>query len=352
MSIYTQLINGGLSHAGVCAVIGNVKAESAMRANNAQDGMTRLSDEEYTAKFDADPESCYRDSVGYGLCQWTYWSRKKALWEFTHGRGKSVGDEETQAEFIIHELKTGYSGLYSFLCTTDDLYTATDRVCREYENPAVKNVDDRYEFALSFYEGEEQTTGKKVIQMTVKQKQCLLYYLGYYVGNIDGKWGTCSTLATKAFQKDYGLEEDGIFGSNTEKKILSVIATGEAPKRAESTGDFWDEIEFFDKSEFKCNCGGVYCDGFPAEPKEKLVRVADKVRRNLGAKATVSSGVRCTKHNKNVGGVPESRHLSGKAMDFRVVGKTASQLLAEVKKHSEIRYAYAIDGNYVHMDIN
>lgn len=349
MSIYTQLINGGLSHAGACGVMGNLKAESAMRANNAQDGMTKLSDEEYTAKFDSDPESCYRDGVGYGLAQLTFWSRKKAYWEFAHSRGKSVGDEETQVEFIIYELKTGYSGLYSFLCSTDDLYAATDRVCREYENPAVKNVNDRYAFAKEFY---DNTDGKKVVQMTVKQKQCLLYYLGYYVGNIDGKWGTCSTVATKAFQKDYGLADDGIFGSQTEKKILSVIATGEPPISTAPVGDFWDDIVFFDKTEFKCNCGGKHCNGFPAEPQEKLVRVADRIRKNLGAPATVSSGIRCQKHNANVGGVPNSRHLSGKAMDFCVAGKTATQLLAEVKKQPEIRYAYAIDKSFVHMDIN
>ena len=189
--------------------------------------------------------------------------------------------------------------------------------------------------------------------MTVKQKQCLLYYLGYYTGNIDGKWGVSSTEATRAFQKDYGLTVDGIFGSRTEKKILRVIATGEAPKaNTPLPVDFWDEIVFFKKSEFKCNCGGKYCNGFPVEPEEKLVRVADKIRKKMGTAATVSSGIRCERHNAKVGGVPKSRHLSGKAMDFSVAGKTAEQLLAEVKKHPEIRYAYAIDKNFVHMDIN
>lgn len=183
--------------------------------------------------------------------------------------------------------------------------------------------------------------------MTAKQKQCLLAYLGYYVGSIDGNFGTLSQTATRAFQKDYGLTVDGIFGKATEKKILEVIATGETAKV--KTGDFWDEIEYFNRSEFACKCGK--CGGFPAEPKEKLIRVADQVRRNLGGAAIVTSGVRCSTHNANVGGVSNSRHLYGSAMDFCIAGKTATQVLAEVNKYKEIRYAYAIDSAHVHMDI-
>ena len=36
--------------------------------------------------------------------------------------------------------------------------------------------------------------------MTIKQKQCLLAYLDYYEGDIDGKWGPQSEQATKDFQ--------------------------------------------------------------------------------------------------------------------------------------------------------
>lgn len=190
----------------------------------------------------------------------------------------------------------------------------------------------------------------EAMHMTAKQKQCLLYYLGYYVGDIDGSWGVLSKTATKAFQTDHGLTADGIFGDKTKEKILSVIATGETPKTTE-TKTFWDEIVYFDRSEFACHCGGAHCNGFPAEPQEKLIRVADKIRKKFGSAATVSSGVRCTQHNANVGGVSNSRHLSGKAMDFCVAGKSSAQLLAEVQKHSDIRYAYAIDSSFVHMDI-
>lgn len=179
--------------------------------------------------------------------------------------------------------------------------------------------------------------------MTIKQKQCLLCYLGYYDGAIDGIWGEGSTAATREFQKVHGLTADSVFGQDTESKILEVITA--------STGDWWDEIKFFHPSEFACKCGR-YCDGFPAEMDRTLVRVADRVREHFGAAVIVSSGLRCKKHNANVGGVANSRHLCGKAMDFRVAGKTAASVLEFVQKQPEIRYAYAIDGSYVHMDVN
>ena len=187
--------------------------------------------------------------------------------------------------------------------------------------------------------------------MTVKQKQCLLAYLGYYVGEIDGIWGTLSKTATLAFQQDHGLQDDGIFGETTEKAARAAVAADEVKVPTVDNGTFWDEITYFDRSEFACHCGGKYCNGFPTEPQEKLIRVADRARRFLGGPATVSSGVRCSKHNSAVGGVTNSRHLSGKAMDFCIAGKSAEQTLAYVQGQPEIRYAYAIDSTFVHMDI-
>ncbi len=186
--------------------------------------------------------------------------------------------------------------------------------------------------------------------MTVKQKQCLLAYLGYYVGNIDGIWGQLSKIATVSFQKDYGLkDQSGDCGTETEKALKHAVAYGMPAKAVEDSksGDFWDDIKWFKKSEFRCRCG---CGS--DEMNETLIRVAERMRNNYNRPVTVTSGRRCTKHNANVGGVSNSRHLSGKAMDFCVVGKTAKQVLDYVQKQPEIRYAYAIDGTYVHMDVN
>ena len=198
--------------------------------------------------------------------------------------------------------------------------------------------------------------------MTIKQRQALLFYLGYYVGEIDGKWGSLSKTATQAFQKDFGLTADGICGANTEKALTHAVCYGIAKKTTPTstttstskpkTGDWWDDITYFTKAEFACKCGGKYCKGYDAEPSKVLVLAAEKVRKHFGKPMTVTSGVRCKTHNANVGGVSNSRHMSGKAMDFGVEGKTAAQVLAYVQTLPEIRYSYAIDSKYVHMDVN
>ena len=82
-----------------------------------------------------------------------------------------------------------------------------------------------------------------------------------------------------------------------------------------------------------------------------VVALADRARAELKGAGFVSSGLRCSQHNANVGGVSDSRHLTGKAIDLRIEGKSARQTLAWAQKQPEVRYAYAIDASYVHIDI-
>lgn len=166
--------------------------------------------------------------------------------------------------------------------------------------------------------------------MTIKQRQCLLFYLGYYVGNIDGVWGNGSREACKSFQRDFFQMEskvDGICGTETEKALTHAVAYGMPEKKADKdtnvpskTGTFWDEIKYFERSEFKCTCGGKYCNGFPVEPDEQLVRILDKVRAKYGKAFSPNSAIRCKKRNAEVGGVSNSQHLDGIAADISVPG--------------------------------
>ena len=187
--------------------------------------------------------------------------------------------------------------------------------------------------------------------MTIKQKQALLAYLGYYDGRIDGMWGEKSQRAAIDFQRGYMDTVDGIFGAETEKRILDVVVSGEAPKKTmlPDAADWWQDIRYFKRAEFRCPCGK--CGGFPAEPEEALVRLADRVRGHFGVPVTVTSGVRCQSHNNALpGSVPNSRHIRGKAMDFIVGGFSASSVVAYVQTLG-VHYTYAIDHTAVHMDV-
>ena len=171
--------------------------------------------------------------------------------------------------------------------------------------------------------------------MTMQQKQCLLAALGLYPAKeIDGIWGAKSQAAMAAFA--------GKFPGKTLPEAVSEI--GEA--------NFWEEVRHWTREEFRCHCGGKYCDGFPAEPHETLARLLDDVREDFESPAICSSGVRCQTHNANVGGVANSKHLSGKAADFMVLGISGQTLLNRVRSDPRTNYAYIIDnGPYVHVDV-
>lgn len=186
--------------------------------------------------------------------------------------------------------------------------------------------------------------------MTVKQLQCLLQYFGLYTGRIDGIEGPKTSEGIRAFQEAYGgLEVTGTADTATQDALRKAVADGMPDEKPQA--DFWGGIKYFSREEFRCKCGEKYCDGFPVEPSQKLVSLADRVREHFGAAAVVSSGVRCDTHNAKVGGVANSRHKLGTAMDFCIRGLPASVVLPYVQSLSDIRYAYAIDSSYIHMDV-
>ena len=186
--------------------------------------------------------------------------------------------------------------------------------------------------------------------MTVKQIQHLLAYLGYYTAAVDGIWGNQSAAAASRFQQDYGnLEVDGIAGIKTQEALRKAVATGMPERQTEDS--FWKHIRYWNREEFRCHCGGKYCTGFPAEPDRTLVELVDDLREEAGRPAHASSGVRCTAWNKIQGGVSNSRHLTGKALDFSVEGLSGNQLLSLAQKDPRTRYAYVIDGGWVHVDV-
>lgn len=159
--------------------------------------------------------------------------------------------------------------------------------------------------------------------MTIKQRQHLLAYLGYYVLNVDGDWGAGSKAACTAFQRDVGITPDGYGGPETDKALRYAVGNDlQKPEpvvediNVPTTGTFWDEIEFFDREEFRCKCGGKYCNGFPAEPHEATVRFADAIRKRIGKPIPVNSGLRCPTWNQIQGGVYNSNHMAGGAVDL------------------------------------
>lgn len=187
--------------------------------------------------------------------------------------------------------------------------------------------------------------------MTIQQRQHLLAFLGYYQGSVDGIWGPLSRNACAAFQRDFGIPSvDGCGGKETDQTLREAVAADRFPEKTK-VESFWREIEFFSREEFRCQCGGRYCDGFPAEPEETLVRLVNDLRKQAGRPAHRSSGLRCPTWNALQKGTKNSKHQYGKALDFYIEGLSGKQLLAMAQSDSRTSYAYIIEGPYVHVDV-
>lgn len=236
-TIYHALRSGGLSPSAACAMMGNMFCESALISNNVEDRCT-LGDFDYTYAVDIGTISRYQwkvDAFGYGLCQWTYPSRKEGLYDLAKERGVSVGDEQVQCDYCILELTRDFQNLYIYLCTTDDLPEATKRICSEYERPAVNNYADRINAAQRFYnqlvtdinvgctddacpiDFTEETcaVNARVLHQgslgrDVFILQCGLTDMGYGCGVPDGDFGILTKKAVMDLQGALGVEASGI----------------------------------------------------------------------------------------------------------------------------------------------
>lgn len=199
--------------------------------------------------------------------------------------------------------------------------------------------------------------------MSKKTVQRYLKELGFYKGKIDGVFGQKTRNAIKKFQKKYKLTVDGICGKKTIAKLKKVYAdhlkkkTKEKVKKITSKAIFsfqnsdgsinWDKAEKsgFKKSEFKCHCNGKYCNGYPANISVYLVNALINIRKHFGGKVKITSGLRCVKHNKKIGGVTGSKHTKGKAADIIVYDKNGKivpqkKVKAYAKKQKYFNYSY------------
>ena len=139
-NIYQKLKAAIGNDYGVFGLMGNLMAESGLKANNLQNSYNKklnISDEDYTMVVD---EGAYPDFVtdkaGYGLAQWTYWSRKQKLLQYAQAYGCSIGDENMQVDFMIGELMASYPSVLNVLKTATSIREASDCVLTQYEKPA------------------------------------------------------------------------------------------------------------------------------------------------------------------------------------------------------------------------
>lgn len=164
-TIWDFFIGKGLNAYAVAGIMGNLYAESALRPNNMQNTYEKklgYTDESYTKAVDnGSYKNFVRDSAGYGLAQWTYWSRKQALLEYAQKTKKSIGDLTMQLEFMWKELQ-GYTSVMKTLKAATSIQMASDAILTGYERPADQSSSvksKRASYGKKYYDKYASATG-------------------------------------------------------------------------------------------------------------------------------------------------------------------------------------------------
>lgn len=103
----------------------------------------------------------------------------------------------------------------------------------------------------------------------------------------------------------------------------------------------------FKRGEFACKCG---CG--KANPHPALVYALQKLRDLVAEPIYINSAHRCEEHNAKVGGVKDSLHVRGKAVDIRTNGLSPAELADMAEKITEFYHGGIGRYNtFVHLDV-
>lgn len=142
--IWDFLKSKGLSDCAVAGIMGNLYAESGLNPCNLQNTYEKklgMTDAQYTAAVDNGSYTGFvNDSAGYGLAQWTYYSRKQALYNFARAAAASIGNLEMQLNFLWKELQ-GYTSVMNTLKTAATVLETSNAILIGYERPANQGAD-------------------------------------------------------------------------------------------------------------------------------------------------------------------------------------------------------------------
>lgn len=129
---------------GVAGAMGNLYAESALNPKNLQNSFEKklgYTDDSYVTAIDNGTYTNFvKDSAGFGLAQWTYWSRKQNLLNYCKSKGTSIADLEMQLDFLYKELSESYGSVLSVLKSATTVAQASNAVLLQYERPADQSV--------------------------------------------------------------------------------------------------------------------------------------------------------------------------------------------------------------------
>lgn len=159
--------------------------------------------------------------------------------------------------------------------------------------------------------------------------------------------GTYNEKNILKLQKRYfprSQDWDGLYGHDTDELLRHL----------------WNVKRFapsFRPEEFRCGCGGRYCNGYPVRMKTKELKQIQAIRDKFGA-TKITSGLRCRSFNNSLRGSSRtSRHLTGYASDIYIPGVTdklegRKKVIRFAKKQPNHHYSYCNGYNSLGQNVN
>lgn len=230
--IWDFLKGKGLNDYAVAGIMGNLKAESALNPMNLQGTYEKklgFTDATYTAAVDdGSYDNFVQDKAGYGLAQWTYWSRKQNLLGYAKKAGTSIGDLKMQLEFLWKELQ-GYKSVMNTLNSASSVLEASNAVLLGYERPANQGETvqkKRASYGQAYYDefAEKQEETKTEAPSSGNNEAVIApeAYKKYTVKSGDTLWGISKKYLGSGTKWKKIAELNGINGS--------LIRTGQVLK--------------------------------------------------------------------------------------------------------------------------
>ena len=231
--VWFALIGEGFSEYSVAGAMGNFKQESGFKANNLQGSYEKIlgmTDETYTECVNNGTYTNFvHDSAGYGLAQWTFWTRKEAFLNYTKEKGVGIDNEEAQIEFLIKEINQRGCPKWKAATSVEDACYNFEKEFEQAGNPQMGNRLTYAEEIYNKYHGQTAPIDVEVnlsddskikMQALLKEAQRIANddRYTYSKENRDGEFQyDCSSFVARLYYKFFGISvpaTTGVYGAS------------------------------------------------------------------------------------------------------------------------------------------
>lgn len=152
-TIYNLLMAHFNNPIGVSGLMGNLQAESCLTPYRMQSEHSESANISHNYATDVvqgnitrtqfiaqDADSIWYNGVeypgtGFGLAQWTWFSRKANLYDWRLANGYVDFGVNCTVSFLLHELSTDYTDSYNAIMNATNLRSVSDYILQHFENP-------------------------------------------------------------------------------------------------------------------------------------------------------------------------------------------------------------------------